>query len=130
MTLIWVFAIAVLVMVGVAAKLLMTAVRWSHELKELEKYGVTTTGIVERKASYNTRGGRSRYIRYSYADQFGARHSRKTVVIGDAWERHQEGGPIEVVYSQRTPKVSAAKFLFDTMSKAVREKHSQGAPPV
>lgn len=114
--------LGIVVIAAVFARLLMTAVRWSHELKELEQHGVQTTGTVVRKVSYSTRGGgRSRYIRYAYRDQFGAEHTRKTMAIGDAWERYQEGGPIEVVYSQRTPKVSAAKFVYETMAKAVKE---------
>lgn len=115
------FLIALLVMMGVGVRLAMTAVRWSRELKELEQHGVETTGTVVRKVSYNTKGGRSRYIRYAYRDQFGAEHTRKTMAMGDAWERYQEGGPIEVVYSYRTPKVSAAKFVYDVMAKAVKD---------
>jgi hypothetical protein len=121
-TLLWIFLIAVLVVVGAGVGLLRTAVRWSHELKELEQYGVETTGTVDRKITYNTKGGRSRYIRYAYTDQFGKRHTRKTIVLGDAWDQYQEGGPIPVVYSQRTPRVSAAKYVYESMSKAIREK--------
>jgi hypothetical protein len=117
--------VATLVIVAVGIGLLMTAVRWSHQLKELDQYGVETTGTVERKISYHTKGGRSRYIRYAYTDQFGQRHTRKTFVLGDAWEQYQEGGAIPVVYSQRTPRVSAAKYVYDTMSTAVTEKQAK-----
>lgn len=119
------FLLGIVVMAAVFARLLTTAVRWSRELKELEQHGRETTGTVVRKVSYSTRGGRSRYIRYAYRDHFGAEHTRKTMAIGDAWERYQEGGPIEVVYSQRTPNVSAAKFVYETMAKAVKD-HEAG----
>ena len=94
MTLFWIFLISILVIVGAGVRLLMTAVRWSHELTELERYGVETTGTVDRKISYHTRGGgRSRYIRYAYTDQFGKRHTRKTIVLGDTWEQSRRGAP-------------------------------------
>ena len=122
MSLLWIVLILILVVVSVGAGLLMTAVRWGNELKELDQYGVETSGTVVRKLSYNTKGGQSRYIRYAYADQFGQRHTRKTMALGDAWERYEEGGKIPIVYSQRTPRVSAPKYLYETMSKAVKEK--------
>lgn len=130
MSLFWTFLIVILAVAAVAARLLSVAARWGREMKELEAHGVATVGTVVRKLSYNSRGGRSRYLRYAYNDQFGRRHTRKTIVVGDAWEQHHEGGAIAVVYSQRTPKVSAAKFLLDTMSAAVREKEKRDAGPV
>lgn len=130
MGVVWFLLIALLIVIAVGVGLLRTAVRWGHELKELEQHGVETTGTVLRKISYHTRGGgRSRYIRYGYTDQFGKQHSRKTIVLGDAWERYQEGGAIPVVYSQRTPRVSAAKYVYETMARAVAEKRENGRDP-
>lgn len=100
-------------------RLLSVAARWGREWKELQDYGVEATGTVLRKISFHRKGGgHNRLIRYEYTDQFGARHSRKTMVTGDAWETHQEGGPIAIVYSQRTPRVSAPKYLLDTLKSA------------
>lgn len=125
MTLFWFFLATVVFFALVFARLLATAVRWGREFKELETSGVETTGVVTRKVEFATRGGRSRYIRYEFRDQFGRSHSRKTMAAGDAWETHHEGGPIAIVYSQRDPRVSAAKFLYDTMATAAKEKQAR-----
>ena len=125
MTLFWFVLITVLFFALVLARLLATAVRWGREFKELEAAGVETTGVVTRKVQFSSRGGRSRYIRYEYRDQFGQTHSRKVVAIGDAWETHHEGGPIAIIYSQRTPRISAAKFLYEPMAQAAREKQAR-----
>ena len=130
MTLFWLFLATVLFFVVVFARLLHTAVRWGREFKELEASGVETTGVVTRKVQYNSRGGRSRYIRYEYRDQFGQTQSRKTVAIGDAWDTHHEGGPIAIIYSPRNPRVSAAKFLYDPMAQAAKEKQAKRSGPV
>jgi hypothetical protein len=129
-SLVWVFLLGLLFILAAGARLLMTARRWSREIKELQQHGVETAGTVVRKISYNTRGGRSRYIRYAYRDQFGTERSRKTMATADAWDRYQEGGPIEVIYSYRTPQVSAAKFVYDMMSKAVDEHEAKKRGPV
>lgn len=96
---------------------LRVAVRWGREFMELQQYGVATTGIVVDKKSESRRGARSSYIRYEYTDPFGRKHRRKVLVTPDAWESHQEGGPIEVIYSQRTPKISAPKYLIEVAAK-------------
>ena len=106
--------IGVLGFVGV----IRTAVRWGKELVELQKFGVDTTGVVLKKVSYNTKGGQSRSVKYEYHDQFGAAHTRKVLVTSDAWDALQDGGPIELVYSQRRPKVSAPKYLLDVMKNS------------
>ena len=120
MSLLWVVLIGLVVCAVVAARLFAVAARWGRELQELKECGVETTGTVVRKVTFNTKGGRSRYIRYEYLDQFGRRHGRKTIAMGDAWERHVEGGPIAIVYSSKNPRVSAAKYMFDTMVEAMR----------
>ena len=130
MTLFWFFLASILFFALVFARLLHTAVRWGREFKELEASGVDTMGVVTRKVQFSSRGNRSRYIRYEYRDQFGQTHTRKTVAIGDAWETHQEGGPIAIIYSQRNPRISAAKFLYDPMAKAAKEKQARRSGPV
>ena len=125
MTLFWFFLATVLFFALVFARLLATAVRWGREFKELEASGIETMGVVTRKVQFRNRGGRSRYIRYEYRDQYGQTHSRKTMAIGDAWETHHEGGPIAIIYSQRNPRVSAAKFLYDPMAQAAKEKQAR-----
>lgn len=90
------------------------AVGWTHELIELQQYGVEATGRVTEKRQQRRRGVTSFWIRYEYDDQFGQTHrSRRNIVTPEAWEGHTEGGPIAIVYSQRRPKVSFPKYLID-----------------
>ena len=130
MTGLWILLAAVLFIGFVLAGVLAKAVQWGREFKELQEAGVETTGVVTRKVRYRRRGTETRYIRYEYRDQFGRPHSRKTLVIGDEWETHHEGGPIRIVYSQRNPRVSAAKFLFDSMATAAKARGAGGDGPV
>jgi hypothetical protein len=94
------------------------AIRWGTEFTELQQFGVETTGTVLKKISFKARPGPARFLRYEYHDQFGVSYSRKVPVTEGAWETLQEGGPIEVVYSQRRPKVSAPKYLMDIAKKS------------
>jgi hypothetical protein len=71
-----------------------------------------------KKISYATKTGHSRSVKYEYRDPFGTRQTRKVLVTNDAWETLQDGGPIEIIYSQRRPKVSAPKYLVDVMKNA------------
>jgi hypothetical protein len=89
------------------------AIRWGNEFAELQQFGVETTGTVLKKSAFNAKPGPARFLRYEYRDQFGVPHSRKVPVTQAVWETLQEGGPIEIVYSQRRPKVSAPKYLMD-----------------
>ena len=100
------------------AALIRRAIQWSSELKELQQFGVETTGTVLKKNAFHSRPGPSRFVRYEYRDQFGVPHSRRAPVSKDAWEALQEGGPIEIVYSQRRPKVSAPKYLIDVLKNS------------
>jgi hypothetical protein len=100
------------------AGLIRTAARWGTELIELQQFGVATTGVVLKKVSYNTKGGQSRSVQYEYRDQFGATHTRKVLVTSDAWDALQDGGPIDVIYSPRRPKISAPKYLIEVMKTA------------
>jgi hypothetical protein len=95
--------------------LIRKAIRWGNELVELQQFGVETTGTVLRKISYHAKSGPSRFVQYEYRDQFGVPHTRRVVASEDVWEKLQEGGAIEVIYSQRRPKVSAPKYLMDAV---------------
>jgi hypothetical protein len=59
-----------------------------------------------------------RSVQCEYRDQFGVPHTRRVVASEDVWEKLQEGGPLEVIYSQRRPKVSAPKYLMDVVKTA------------
>jgi hypothetical protein len=116
--LIWVALAGIGIGVVVFAGLLRTAVRWGNEMIELKQFGVETTGTVLKKRSHASKTGHSRSLQYEYRDQFGEPHTRTVLVTSEAWESLQEGGAIEVIYSQRRPKVSAPKYLIDALNTA------------
>ena len=116
--LIWIALATIVVGALVFVGLIRTAVRWGNELVELKQFGVETSGTVLRKISHQTKGGHSRSVKYEYRDQFGAAHTRKVLVTPDAWDSLQEGGAIDIIYSQRRPAVSAPKYLADAMKHA------------
>lgn len=107
--------LAVVLVTGIGMALaLRTAVGWSKELLELKQYGVETTGRVVEKRQTRSRGNTSTWLRYEYQDQFGKTHrSRRNLVTPAAWEAHSEGGPIAIVYSQRSPGISGPRYLMD-----------------
>ena len=112
----WLLVLLVIVAAcaGVFVGLLRVAAKWGTEALELQQHGVDVTGRVLEKRSYRRRGVMSSHIRYEYTDQFGRRHrSRRTLVTPEAWEAHDEGGPIAVVYSPRRPAISLPRYLLD-----------------
>lgn len=124
--------LAFVLMTGIGATIaLRVAVKWSHEAIELKQYGVETTGRVLERRWEQRRGARSTWIRYEYTDQFGkTRKSRRNLVTPEAWDAHVEGGPIQVVYSQRQPKTSWPKYLLDLdPAKRPRDGWLGGQPP-
>jgi hypothetical protein len=110
------FALAVVVVMALAfTAAIRTVIRWGNEVVELQQFGVETTGTVLHKSSSRTQKALRHFVRYEYRDQFGVPYSRKVPMTESAWDVLQEGGPIEIVYSQRRPKVSAPKSLMDVM---------------
>ena len=123
MTLLWIFLACILAGLAAFAKLLWVAVRWGREMIELQEHGVDTQGLVLAKVERrSTRSGAGRQIKYEYSDQFGRTHRRKVLVTPDAWEAHQERGPIAVVYSERRPNVSAPKYLMELSRENAQAK--------
>lgn len=109
--------IFVVVMAIAFALTLRVAVNWGKEAIELQQYGVEANGRVTEKRQTRRRGVTSTWLRYEYTDQFGNTHrSRRNIVTPAAWDAHEEGGPIAIIYSQRSPKISAPKYLLDLKS--------------
>ena len=89
------------------------AVNWGKESLELQVHGVQATGRVTEKRQTRRRGVTSTWIRYEYTDATGTAHrSRRNLVTPTAWDTHEEGGPIAIVYSRRQPKISAPRYLL------------------
>lgn len=119
----WLFLVGLLILVVAMAVALAIALRvamnWGTELVELQAHGVAGRGRVVEKRQTRRKGATSTWIRYEYVDQFGKSHrSRRNLVTPDAWDAHVEGGPIDIVYSHRRPKISLPKYLLDV--KAAR----------
>ncbi len=110
----WILLVVVLATGIGTAIALRTAIGWSREWQELKNAGVEVTGTVIEKRRIQSTRQRSTHIRYEYVDMYGKRHrSGRNLVSPEAWEAHTEGGPIQVVYSQRRPSVSWPKYLLD-----------------
>ena len=112
------FAVAVLFIVlpvAIFGGTLYAIVRRGLQMKQLVADGVETTGfIVEKSRDVRSRSGaRHRSLRYEYHDALGRAHTHRSVVPDEVWKVHQEGGSIEVVYSQSRPAVSAPKYLVE-----------------
>jgi len=97
-------------------------VRRGLQIKQLLADGVETAGLVtEKSGDVRSRSGtRHRSLRYEYHDSLGRAHTHRSLVSDDVWKAHLEGGPIEVVYSQSRPAVSAPKCLVEQVRPRAR----------
>jgi hypothetical protein len=119
---VWVALAAILFVAAILGGLISVAARWGRELLELQQHGVETTGVVIDKVRYRQRGAESRYLRYEYVDPFGRAHRRKVLVTAEAWDTHERGGAIAVIYSARRPRVSAPKYLIDVAARSFERR--------
>ena len=79
------------------------SVKSGYEAIELRDFGRETTGRVVEKRRERRRGSWSTWIRYEYTDPFGKTHrSRRNLVTPEAWDAHEEGGPIQVMSASST----------------------------
>ena len=105
MLLLWIFLVTVVAMLLSFGLALWTAMRWGREWQELKACGIEVTGRVIEKRQVRSTRHRSTHIRYEYVDQFGkTRRSRRNLVTEEAWAAHEEGGPIQVIYSEKNPQ--------------------------
>lgn len=103
-----------LVVFGVAVML-----RRGLEMKKLAQEGQSVQAIVIKKARVRRKGSNPPAITYEFQDSFGKTHQRRIFVSESFYERHQEGGTIEVVYLLDKPEVNAAKTLVEEVKKAL-----------
>lgn len=92
----------------------------AFQLKLLIKDGQLTTGRVCSKRKYMGKHGRGgmKSLRYEYTDSFGRTRANTSLVPESIWESYDEGSPIEVIYSQSKPAISAPKYLVDQANSA------------
>jgi hypothetical protein len=99
------------------------AVRRGLQMSELCDHGIETTGQIFSKRSVS--GGKSARrwkLAYRYTDSSGTTHEHTSVVSIEQYQKHDEGGPIGIVYSSKRPAVSAPKYLVDECMKALGKK--------
>lgn len=101
--------------------LVYLAIRRGLQMRELCMSGITVTGQIFSKRA--VRGGsgsvRQRKLAYRYSDNSGTMHEYTSAVSMEEYDRHEEGGPIEVVYSSKNPGVSAPKYLVEECRAAM-----------
>ncbi|HCN27355.1 MAG TPA: hypothetical protein DIT64_00895 [Verrucomicrobiales bacterium] len=113
--------IGLLVPVLIVGAIIVLLVKRGLQFRELCEHGIETTGQVTGKRSVKAGSSTSRRQKlvYRYTDSTGAAHEHTSVVTWDTYGRHDEGGPIEVVYSSKNPAVSAPKYLVDQAKSAL-----------
>ena len=122
MTTLILLAVAFLLPVVIVVLMVLRLIERGFEFKQLLADGVETTGRVVAKIT--TRSSRhssfTRTLRYEYHDDMGREHAHTAAVIDAAWDEHEEGGPIAVIYSASRPAVSAPKYLVERARQARR----------
>ncbi|SKB04625.1 hypothetical protein SAMN02745166_04071 [Prosthecobacter debontii] len=112
----------ILLVCGIIGLIIYQAVTRGYQMRELCDHGVETTGVIREKRSYNPQSGSRRYkLAYTYTDSVGASHSHTSVVTSSVYDQHEEGGPISVVYSSRTPSISAPLYLVEQSRDALKK---------
>lgn len=110
-----------LLLVLVVGAMIVLLVKRGLQFRELCEHGVETTGQVISKRSVKPGPSTSRRqkLTYCYTDSVGTSHEHTSVVTWDVFNRHDDGGPIEIVYSAKSPAVSAPKYLVDQARSAL-----------
>lgn len=113
--------IGLLVPVLIMGAIIVLFVKRGLEMRGLCEHGVETTAQVISKRSVKAGASTSRRqkLAYRYTDGAGATHEHTSVVTWEVYNRHDEGGAIEVVYSSKNPAVSAPKYLVDQARSAL-----------
>jgi hypothetical protein len=116
--------LGLLVPVLIVSGLIYLAVRRGLQMRELCDHGIDATGQIFSKRSISGAKSSSRRwkLGYRYTDSSGATHEHTSVVSIEQYQKHDEGGPIEVVYSSKRPEISSPKYLVDECMKALGKK--------
>lgn len=110
--------LAPVVIVGI---IVVYFVRRGLQFRELAEHGVETIGQVVEKRYVTPGASKTRQwkIAYRYSDSAGALHDHTSSVSIEAYQAHEEGGAIAVVYSSKNPAISAPKYLVDSARAAL-----------
>ncbi len=115
--------IGLLVPVLIVGAMIVLSVKRGLQFRELCEHGVETTGqiISKRSVKPGPSSSRRQKLAYRYTDGAGATHEHTSVVTQELYERHDECGPIQVVYSSKRPEISSPKFLVDQARSGLRK---------
>lgn len=116
--------LGLLIPVLIVGGIIYLAARRGLQMRELCDHGIEATGQIFSKRSVKSGKSTSRRwkLAYRYTDSSGATHEHTSVVSIEQYQKHDEGGPIEIVYSSKRPAVSAPKYLVDECMKALGKK--------
>ncbi len=95
-------------------------VRRGFQMKALAHEGVAIEGKVIKKFRQPGSGTTAPYLRYEYTTPTGERYENKIAVSEEVWQSHEEGDPIELVYTPNRPSVSAAKYMVNLSRQALK----------
>jgi len=115
------------ILIGILAPMILVGimiayfVRRGLQMRELCEHGIETTGLVTSKRSitHNKSSTRQWKLAYRYTDGAGTTHENASSVSIEAYQNHEQDGPIAVVYSAKNPSVSAPKYLVDQAKSAL-----------
>lgn len=115
------------ILIGILAPIILVGimiaffVRRGLQMRELCEHGIETMGQVTSKRSitHNKSTSRQWKLAYRYQDSAGTTHENTSSVSIEAYQNHEQDGPIAVVYSSKNPAVSAPKYLVDQARSAL-----------
>lgn len=119
---IWLPLLVPVVLIGAV---LLKVARRARDFQKLLEDGVATRGTITRKFRFGTTAHqrrRTQYLEYRYQDSRGDTHTQRSNVPSSVWDTYEEGGSIEVVYSESHPAVSAPRYLVDLAKQGVARK--------
>ncbi len=107
----------------IAVGMIVIAVRRGLEFRDLSEHGVDATAKVIKKSatSPSSRKSRRPKIVYQYNAPAGGVYSRASFVSWEAYNQHEVGSDISIVYSAKNPSVSAPKYLVDQARAALQK---------
>lgn len=116
--------LGILIPAAIIAAMIIAVVKRGREMRQLTVDGVEAIGMVKAKRIHRSTKGRrkSHRIRYAYLDAVGRAHENQSLVTYEFWSRHEEGGPIDIVFSRSQPHISAPRHLVEQSRDALARK--------
>jgi len=119
--------LSILVPVAILSAMIFIVVRRGFEMRQLTLDGVDAIGMIKAKLIHRSPKGhrRTHRLHYAYLDADGRAHENRSLVTYEFWSRHDEGGPIDIVFSRSHPHLSAPRHLVEQSRVALAKKNKQ-----